>query len=809
MSSIIIHGHFYQPPRESPWTGALERERSAAPYHDWNERIHAECYRANAFARIVDGRGRVERIVNNYANLSFDYGPTLLIWLAQAHPRTYARILDADRQSLRTHRGHGNAIAQGYSHAILPLCNERDRRTQVLWGIADFRHRFGRAPEALWLPETACNDATLATLIEAGMSYVILSPHQAQRVRPLEDGEWRDVSDGSIDPRLPYRYFHDDGSGRSLAVFFYDDPMARAIAFEGALASSQNLIGRLLAASGEDGELVNVATDGESYGHHFRFGDRCIAYALEAEARARGLEVTNYAEFLERHPPRFAVELKPGPNGEGTAWSCAHGVGRWYRDCGCQAGGQEGWNQAWRGPLRVALDQLRDSAARHFEEQGGALFRDPWAARDAYIELILDRTASRDSFLNRHAKRRLREAERGRALTLLEMQRAALLMYASCGWFFSEISGIETVQTMRYAARVIDFMDELNLQPPLTRLLETLAEARSNIPQMGNGADVYRRFVQPSRVTPQRIAAHLALSGLTGRLDERGEIGNYRFGTTDHEVRQHGRLSLAICRLTLTQAIAGRDYDFAAAALHLGGMDFYCALRPYPGISRYKASAENLRRLFQTASLPTLLRTIQKEFGPEEFGLEDVLSDGRWAICEKVFGYISEDLTAEFVRLYEQDRRMIEMLYETGFDLPVELRLITEFTLGRRFEMEVREQRQSLDPLDYGRAALIADEVERHHYQIDKSAPNQLLSDMIAEATRAALADPSEENLKAALDSIAIARSLRLSPGLDRAQEMVHDALTERRAGCERLVDLALALGLSPELAASVRERVR
>jgi alpha-amylase/alpha-mannosidase (GH57 family) len=280
MSSIVIHAHFYQPPRENPWTGAIDREDSAHPYHDWNERIHAECYRANAFARIVDGRGRVDHIVNNYLNFSFNFGPTLLNWLETAHPEAYRRILEADRQSALRRHGHGNAIAQGYNHAILPLCNERDRRTQVVWGIADFRHRFGRDPEALWMPETACHDATLETLIEAGMSYAILSPHQAQRVRQIGTEEWLDVSNGGIDPRAPYRYFHRDGSGRSIALFFYDDALARAIAFENALASSAQLAQRLDLARGGDGKFVNVATDGESYGHHFHFGDRCIAYAL-------------------------------------------------------------------------------------------------------------------------------------------------------------------------------------------------------------------------------------------------------------------------------------------------------------------------------------------------------------------------------------------------------------------------------------------------------------------------------------------------------------------------------------------------
>ncbi|MGA8569963.1 MAG: hypothetical protein WB580_19400, partial [Candidatus Binataceae bacterium] len=254
----------------------------------------------------------------------------MLNWLERAHPDTYARILAADRESIRNHQGHGNAIAQGYNHAILPLCNERDRSTQIRWGIADFYHRFGRLPESLWLPETACSDATLSTMIDSGLLYVILSPTQAQRVRTLGAGEWQDVSGGNIDPHRSYRYFHRDGSGRSIAIFFYDPGISLAIAFEGALAWSSNLVDRLARALGE-GEMVNVATDGESYGHHFPFGDRCLAYSLAVEAPSRGLDLTNYGEFLANHLPRDEVEIKSGPDGLGTAWSCQHGVGRWYR----------------------------------------------------------------------------------------------------------------------------------------------------------------------------------------------------------------------------------------------------------------------------------------------------------------------------------------------------------------------------------------------------------------------------------------------------------------------------------------------
>ncbi|MDQ3805876.1 MAG: glycoside hydrolase, partial [Acidobacteriota bacterium] len=353
-TALVIHGHFYQPPRENPWTGLIGHEPGAQPFDNWNERVHAECYGPNGSARVFDGDGRVERVVNNYANLSFNFGPTLLAWLERRHPESYARVLDGDREGALARGGHGNAIAQGYHHSILPLCNERDRRTQVRWGVADFRRRFRREPESLWLPETACDRATLDTLAEEGLRYVILSPYQAARARPLGGGEWADVAGGRVATTVPYRYFHSDGAGRSIAVFFYDGLIARAVAFEGLLASSRALVERCVRAAQAGAEIVSVATDGESYGHHFRWGDLCLAYALDTEAAARGLRVTNYGEFLDGHEPRFEVEIDEGPGGEGSAWSCPHGVGRWSRDCGCNAGAPEGWDQRWRGPLRAA-----------------------------------------------------------------------------------------------------------------------------------------------------------------------------------------------------------------------------------------------------------------------------------------------------------------------------------------------------------------------------------------------------------------------------------------------------------------------
>ncbi|MGH8004222.1 MAG: DUF3536 domain-containing protein [Limisphaerales bacterium] len=491
--ALIIHGHFYQPPRENPWTGDIDPEPSAHPFPNWNERIFQECYRANAFAEILDAKGKVLKVVNNYGGISFNVGPTLFSWLEKFHPETCQGILEADRESTRQRGGHGNAIAQAYVHAILPLCNDRDRRTLVRWGISEFKHRFGRTPESLWLPETGCNDETLGALIDEGLQYVILSPTQAERIRTKDKTEWTDVDNGKLKTDMPCRYFHPNGSGKSIAVFFYNDSVAKAIAFEGVLISSQTLIDRFEEQLGGGRLLVSAAVDGESFGHHFRYGERGLAYALEEEAPKRGFWITNHAEYLENHLPTMEVEIKKGPDGKGTAWSCPHGLGRWYADCGCQVGGEGGWNQAWRGPLRQALNLLRDKAALVFQES--ELFVDPWKARDGYVGVILNPKIL-PPFFGKHLKKS-GEKEQARAVLHLELQKNALLMYSSCGWFFADISGLESVLVMKFAGRALDYLEELGLKSPRKEFLEILMEAKSNRRDMGNGADIFRRFVDP------------------------------------------------------------------------------------------------------------------------------------------------------------------------------------------------------------------------------------------------------------------------------------------------------------------------
>ncbi|MEA2433010.1 MAG: hypothetical protein QOG54_467 [Actinomycetota bacterium] len=456
---------------------------SAAPFHDWNERVHAESYRPNAFAVIPMEDDEI--IVNNYERLSFDLGPTLLSWMETADRITYEHIIGADRESFER-LGHGNAIAQSFHHTILPLSSHRDVRTQVRWGLADFRYRFGREPEGIWPPETAVNEDVLEVLIEEGIAFTILAPNQAARWRE-PDGEWEHPP---VDTTLPHRWMHRDGSGRSIALFFYDGEIARQIAFERAGSSAEGFVELFREHAGERG-LVHAATDGETYGHHHVFTDLGLAYALFVEAERRGVEVTNYAAYLEDNPPEREVSVV---GGEGSSWSCAHGVGRWARDCGCHTGGEEGWTQEWRAPLRAALDLIRETADEVFERLGSGIFNDPWVARDAYVDVVIG-AITFDSFIDQAASGPLDEEGMRTARELLSMQERAMAMYTSCGWFFNDIGGIETVQVLRYAAACVDSIRKLGQSVPEQEFIATLEQAKSNDPDIGTGADVYLGIV--------------------------------------------------------------------------------------------------------------------------------------------------------------------------------------------------------------------------------------------------------------------------------------------------------------------------
>ncbi|MBI2374229.1 MAG: DUF3536 domain-containing protein [Deltaproteobacteria bacterium] len=793
MTFLVVHGHFYQPPRENPWTGEIEREKSAAPWHDWNERIHSECYRANGCSRVMNAFEQIARITNNYELINFNFGPTLMSWMERAHPAAYTRILEADRTS-RARLGHGNAIAQGYNHSILPLLTARDRRTQLRWGKEDFRYRFGRAPEALWLPETGANAETLDDLIDEGMSYVILAPHQAGRIR-ASHGQWKTVASGELDTSVPYRYLHSDGSGRELAAFFYDGTPAQAIAFGAALGSSQAFIDHLKWAA--KGPLVHAATDGETYGHHHSWGDRALTYALQDLAPSSGLEVTNYGRVLELLPARTIVELARGSDGRGTAWSCAHGLGRWMEDCGCQTGAKPGWNQAWRAPLRRALDRLNEHAGRFFGDDGRNSFEDPWQARDEYIHVLLD--GSRTSpFLASHGRELENATRRSRALTHLEAQRSALLMFTSCGWFFNDVGGLETKQILKYAGRLVDLLERLGGPLAEEELLDELSLAKSNEVELGTAADLYRSVVNECRVRPTRVAAHAALTNLASpTLRTEGRVGaNFVWRQTNIQARKIGRLSLTMGRLDVEELPLGRHDEASFAALHLGDADFYCAARLGPEDPEMRAA---LFDELHAASIPTLLRRAQAACGPEEFALEHVLPEGREVIARRVFGGIVERFVREYTYLYEDNARTIEVLETAGLALPEELEKAAEFALGHRLEAEILAQHERSDAPSYERALAIAEEIRAHGLKVTRPNLMKTFEGLLASAARKTADAPSAESVEATLRIAELIERLGVSVNRDHTQEIIYAARHHLR-GVPGARELAAIIRLDPAL---------
>jgi alpha-amylase/alpha-mannosidase (GH57 family) len=677
---ICIHGHFYQPPRENPWLEAIELQDSAYPYHDWNARITAECYAPNGVSRILDSENQIVRLVNNYAKISFNFGPTLLGWLAGNAPDVYRAIVDADRQSRQQFSGHGSALAQPYNHMILPLATRRDRVTQVHWGIRDFEHHFGRKPEGMWLPETAVDLETLDILADSGIRFTILAPHQAARVRPIDGNSWQAITAADIDPTQPYEQRLP--SGRSIALFFYNAPISRAVAFEGLLSRGESFAERLI--SGFAGhragpQLVHIATDGESYGHHHRFGDMALAYALhyiESNGLAR---LTNYGEFLQNNPPTQQVEIV-----ESSSWSCAHGIGRWWSDCGCHLGGHPGWNQAWRTPLRNALDGLRDSISGPFEEKARAYLSDPWLSRNDYIDVIQDRSPdSLRRFFGAHAGRELAEAEQTVALKLLELQRHAMLMYTSCGWFFDDVSGIETVQVIQLAARAAHLAEELFGGPFEAELLDRLAHAKSNIAEHRDGRRIYETYVRPAIVDWQRVAAHYAVSSLFESYAERSRIYCFLAERKDYDLYAAGLARIAVGRVKLISEVTRDGAELSFAAVHLGDHNVFGGVRESMNEATYGVLKQDVLEPFMRADFTQVIRIMDRSFGDSNYSVRSLFRDEQRRVLDTILATSLREAESLYRQIYEHRAPMMRFLTSLKIPLPSAFNAAAEFVLNR------------------------------------------------------------------------------------------------------------------------------
>ncbi len=736
---VAIHGHFYQPPRENPWLEAIEPEESARPYHDWNERIAAECYRPNAHARIMDGQGKVLQIVNNYSYISFNFGPTLFRWLEKKFPLAYQRILEADRESLKRW-GHGNAIAQVYDHIILPLANERDRETEVLWGMADFKRRFGREPEAMWLPETAVNYPTLQTLVKHGMKFLILSPFQALRVRPLGGAKWMDVSQGRIDPTQPYRCFMKDGSGKRrpdqfIDLFFYDGTISREVSFGDLLKDGNIFCDRLMKAyqsTKKRPQLIHIATDGETYGHHKKFGDMALAYTLHKCLSSKGLEVINYGAFLERFPPAQEVEVDEGPKGEGTSWSCAHGVSRWEEDCGCSTGGKAGWNQKWRKPLREALHSLRDELSRIFEQEGASVFKDPWEGREGYIRVILDRSPENiHNFFETFGLPGLPEADRIKGLRLLEVQRHALQMFTSCGWFFNDLSGIETILILQHASKAIQLAEEWVTPETEGHFLEGLAQARSNLPGIGDGRQIYNRFVKPKWRTPEKAVNHYAISSLFEDGGKGKKIFIYHIERKHYERIEEGGRWVVLGQAKVSSEILPETKEYSFALIP-SEQDIFQTWISETHVSlefeMLKAKwLEGLKK--EDEGLPGILPTL---FGDRFYTLQDTFQEERQSIFQKVIQKEVDEHKRIYADLFDKTRSSVEPLLKLGLEIPFEIGVAAEITLSDRLFQEVKRLTGDFKKrLEHGVIDSIVEEAKRYEYDLRREDSCSILSEIL------------------------------------------------------------------------------
>jgi len=755
---VCIHGHFYQPPRENPWLEAIEPQDSATPFSDWNQRIDSECYGPNGVSRIRSDDGRIIRVANNYAAISFNFGPTLLSWMAAQSPATLATIVEGDRLSM-VQLGHGNAIAQAYSHMIMPLASPRDRRTQVRWGVADFRARFGREPEGMWLPETAVDLATLESLAEAGLRFTVLAPRQALRWRAIGETAWQDETEGAIDTRRAYRVTLP--SGRELALFFYDGGLAHGVAFGGLLDDGERFAAALRAAFDDETsgpQLVHLATDGESYGHHHRFGDMALAYAIDQLERRGEIEIVNYATFLDRNPPSWEAEIV-----ERSSWSCAHGVERWRSDCGCRAGGA-GLHQRWRAPLREALDHLKGEVDTLFEAEGARRLEDPWAARDDYVSVILDRSAeSVDAFASQHLREPRSQEARVEALRLLELQRNAMLMYTSCGWFFDELSGLEGTQILQYAARALHLAEPY--RPDLeAAFVERLARAPSNLPRYGDGRGIWEQLARPARVPLERVVAHFAASAT---LDEPQADKIYAYDVEARQlvVEERGDTHLGLGRLLVESRVTGETCEATFAVLHFGGLDLHAWVQRALEPERFDAIAAEAREHFLRDSIGEVYDVLRDAFEVDSFKLQDLFVRERRHLVEGLVGERVATYRSVLSGLAAPDRPMIERLQRLGIPLPPVVTLAAEIVLAQ-------EVRELLDALDDDAVERLRELAERGH-RLGKDHAGGVcrsieaaLGDAIAAAPIAETAAP----LLRALNLLEAAAALDLQPNLWGAQ---------------------------------------
>jgi alpha-amylase/alpha-mannosidase (GH57 family) len=752
---ICIHGHFYQPPRENPWLDSVEFEDSAYPFHDWNERITAECYAPNASSRILGENREIINIVNNYAKISFNFGPTLISWLEKNNPEVYQAILQADNESQKKFSGHGSAIAQVYNHIIMPLASLSDKHTEVIWGIKDFFYRFNRRPEGMWLPETAVDYETLDVLAQHGILFTILAPHQAKQIRDLKMEGWKDVRKENLDTGMPYLCRLP--TGRTITIFFYHHIFSNEIAFGKLLENGDNFVKRMLKTFPENQttpRLLSIASDGETYGHHKRFADMAIAYALHTIETRKLAEITNFGEFLEISPPTHEVIIY-----ENTSWSCSHGIERWRQDCGCMVhrvhnveitknnhwtGNQKPvmvdsrkWNQKWRKPLRDAMTWLNTNLSELFEEEGKQIFHSPNKARNEYIDLILNRSPEKlERFFSRHCIRTLSPEEVTKALKLLEMERNMLFMMTSCGWFFDEISGIETIQVMMYACRCMQLGREISGKQYEPGFTDMLQDAKSNIREYEDGQKIYYSQVKTAIVDINRVAFHYAITSLIEENPEKITVSAHTIRCHAYRKGEAGILKLCSGYATFRSERTLEESILTFAALHIGNHNFVGGIGTYSTEEVFSDVEKELWEAFSRSDVPGIIHDIDRNFESHSYSLWHLFKDGKRKVLYSILDSTMTDIETEYRQIYRRYFSLIRAMINMGIKPPEALEFPMQYTLNR----EIRDCLES-EEIDLPRLKNAVYEILDTRYK-----PHHKILSYVAEKAMVRLMYKIEEN---------------------------------------------------------------
>jgi alpha-amylase/alpha-mannosidase (GH57 family) len=737
---VCIHGHFYQPPRENPWLEEVELQDSAYPYHDWNEKITDECYRQNAASRILGPDKKIIDIVNNYLSISFDFGPTLLSWLERHSPEVYKSVIDADKKSREIFSGHGAAIAQAYNHIVMPLANRVDKRTQVVWGIRDFESRFGRKPEGMWLPETAADMETLDICAQNDIKFTILAPHQARRIRQIGSEQWKNIERDKIDTTQPYLCRL--ASGRTINLFFYHGPTAQEVS-SGRLLQNGEVFAKKLAwiftEKGQEPQLAHIAVDGETFGHHYRYADMALAYCLHYTKSKNLAKITVYGEYLEKFPPVYEVEIY-----ENSSWSCSHGVERWKSNCGCCYGRFPCGQQQWRAPLREGMNWLRDRLAEIYESKMAKYVSDPWELRNKYIAAINDRTIKNtEQFISSAAGKELTLDEKVIFLKLLEMQRNALLMFTSCGWFFDDISGIETVQIMQYAARAIQLAKEIDQKDFEPGFEDILQKATTNVREFANGKEAYQALIKSNSIDLNRVGVHFAISSIfTEYPKEEVDIYCYSANAEMYERIDAGIQILATGRITVQSRIVLEKYTVDFAVLYLGDHNLISAAVGQMPDKTFISMKENIQKAFRKGDTIEVMRLMNVAFAGNHYSLLSLFRDEQRRILYELLGTTWKEIEASFRHIYEHNYTIMQVMRSMNIPLPKALATPAEFIINNDLCEVIRDDNSNLDRLQ-----ILANEATALSLQLDKQTLQFEVSRKINRLMKRLEDSPADVNL--------------------------------------------------------------